>query len=209
MPEESVGRRSAQTALFHITHAFVRWIAPILSFTADEIWEFIPGDKSSSIFIETWYEKLESLGNKKSLFDLAQWQKIMLIRTACNKEMEQLRAEQKLGSTLEANIVLYADKENFKLLSKLEDELRFVLITSQASALPIDKIDQADAKTKDADGIAGIKISVTAVSDSKCERCWHRREDVGGDKNHPTLCQRCIVNISDDNNSTGENRKFA
>lgn len=210
MPKESIGRRSAQTALYHITHAFVRWIAPILSFTADEIWEFIPGNKSSSVFIETWYENLEALSgsNQNLLLNLSEWQKIMMIRTACNKQMEQLRAEQKLGSTLEANVTLYADQGNFELLMKLEDELRFILITSQAQVLPLD---QAESKSEsvavEAEGLGGIKIAVTAVTDEKCERCWHRRADVGADPEHPTLCGRCIENI--DPNGAGENRKIA
>lgn len=197
----SLARRSAQTAMFHIMEALVRWFAPILSFTAEEIWQYIPGERNESVFLNTWYTDLPKFADDQVMNE-AYWEKMRLVRDAVNKELEAQRKAGKLGAPLEAEVHLYCDAELKKQLDALQDELRFVLITSGAdvhlanSHLPEDVI---------ATEVAGLSVKVNAVSYQKCERCWHRREDVGSDEAHPTLCVRCVVNVD----GQGEVRKFA
>ncbi len=201
MPENSLARRSAQTAMYHIIEALVRWFAPILSFTAEEIWQHIPGERNESVFLNTWYGDLPVL-SADHLMNEAYWEKLRVVRDAVNKELEAQRKAGKLGAPLEAEVDLYCDAELKKALDALDGELRFVLITSGAkvyladSALPKDVI---------ATDVSGLFVKVNAVSDPKCERCWHRRPDVGSDKTHPTLCARCVLNVD----GQGEVRRFA
>jgi isoleucyl-tRNA synthetase len=197
----SLARRSAQTAMFHIVEALVRWFAPILSFTAEEIWQYIPGKRNESVFLNTWYTDLPTLPNQK-IMNEAYWEKLRLVRDAVNKELEAQRKVGKLGTPLEAYVELYCDAELKNKLDALGDELRFVLITSGAevrlanSQLPADVI---------ATDVPGLSVKVNPVTYQKCERCWHRREDVGSDKAHLTLCARCVINVD----GVGEIRKFA
>ena len=128
--ENSRARRSCQTALYHIAEAFVRWIAPILSFTADEIWKEIPGERTESVHMSLWYEELTTLNN--DTFNQAFWSQILSVRECTNKALETARKEGKIGSALEANVTLYADNDLKSTLEKLGDELRFILITSSA-----------------------------------------------------------------------------
>lgn len=178
MPANSKGRRSAQTALYHITQAFVRWIAPILSFTADEMWAYIP-DKGESVFLATWYEGLKPLPPNATISH-DEWEKLLSTRDDINKRIETLRAEKQLGSTLEAKVVLPHDP----LFARLGEELRFLFMTSALSI--------------------GETLTVSVTTAHKCERCWHRREEVGQTAHHPTLCDRCITNIE----GQSEVRKF-
>ncbi|MDH3342593.1 MAG: class I tRNA ligase family protein, partial [Gammaproteobacteria bacterium] len=200
---DSVARRSAQTALFHIVEAMSRWMAPILSFTAEDIWKQIPGDHSKSIFIESWYQDLFSL-NADEAMDMQFWQNILDTRSAVSKQLEVLRNENKIGSSLNADLVIYCDGDVYNKLNQLEDELRFVLITSEA------KIDGISAATDDCveatlSNGQNIKISARASEHTKCVRCWHHREDVGQHAEHPELCGRCVENVS----GGGEIRRFA
>ena len=178
----SLARRSAQTALHHITQAMLRWMAPFLSFTAEEAWGIVGG--SESIFLETF-----------ATFDapdealLAKWSRIREIRDAVNKDIEVLRADGKVGSSLQANVALQVGPQDHALLASLGDDLKFVFITSA-----INLIANND-----------LAISTTASSDAKCERCWHYRPDVGHDPAHPTLCGRCTSNLF----GAGEERKVA
>ena len=169
---KSLARRSAQTALWHVTHAMLRWMAPFLSFTAEEAWKLF-GD-SESIFLET-YGSLA--GADEGL--LAKWQRIREIRDLVNKEIETLRADGKVGSSLQANVVLTATPEDHALLASLGDDLKFVFITS---------VVELAAGTAE-------QISVKASTDAKCDRCWHYRADVGADAAHPSLCGRCTSNL--------------
>jgi isoleucyl-tRNA synthetase len=196
----SLARRSAQTAMYHIIEALVRWLAPILSFTAEEIWQFIPGKRSESVFLNTWYTELASL-NEKEIMNEKFWDKIQKIRDAVNKEIETQRNAGKIGSALEADVLLYCDTEVKSQLDTLENELRFVLITSSA------KTDLVNSHTPDGSPteVPGLWVKVTPIVDQKCERCWHRRKDVGSDLSHPTLCARCIDNVD----GKGEVRKYA
>ena len=179
---KSLARRSAQTALHQITHAMLRWMAPFLSFTAEEAWGIF-GD-SDSIFVE----KFLALGQPDDGL-LAKWSRIRAIRDVVNKDIETLRAEGKVGASLQANVQLTLAPEDFALLSSLGADLKFVFITSTIEL------------------IAGSaqQISVTASLDTKCERCWHYRADVGHDAAHPTLCSRCTSNLF----GAGEHREHA
>lgn len=198
--ENSIARRSAQTALFHIMEAFVRWIAPILSFTAEELWQYIPGKRNESVFLNTWYSDLVAL-NANELMNQSFWDQVQQIRNAVNKELENQRNAGLIGSPLEAEVQIYCDASLKLQLDALENELRFVLITSGAEVL------LADANTSDlvATEMPGVWLKVTPLAYPKCERCWHRREDIGMHVIHPTLCGRCVENIDGE----GEVRKFA
>ncbi|MBY0544119.1 MAG: isoleucine--tRNA ligase [Gammaproteobacteria bacterium] len=198
--ENSVARRSAQTAMYHILEALVRWLAPILSYTAEEIWQYIPHQQSESIFFETWYTGLYP-AHDADVMGQAYWHEIIRIRDAVNKQIEVARNAQRVGSGLEANVTLYCSSALFDLLSKLGDELRFVLITSTVKLVARD----TPPKTASATGINGLSIIIKASSSPKCARCWHRLESVGQDKSHPELCSRCIDNVD----GQGETRCFA
>jgi len=181
---KSLARRSAQTALWQITHAMLRWMAPFLSFTAEEAWKVFAPDRSSSIFAETYWTfpaPDEAL--------LARWTRIREIRDLANKEIEALRTAGLVGSSLQANLRITANAADHALLAALGDDLRFVTITSQATL---------------AQG-AELAVAVAPSSAQKCERCWHWRDDVGHDASHPTICGRCTSNLF----GAGETRKVA
>ncbi|MBP1145161.1 isoleucyl-tRNA synthetase [Pseudomonas sp. PvP027] len=196
----STARRSCQTALFHISEALVRWIAPILAFTADELWQFLPGERNESVMLNTWYEGLTEMPAHFDM-DRAYWERIMAVKTSVNKEMENLRAAKAIGGNLQAEVTLYAEESLVADLSKLSNELRFVLITSTASVAPLASA-PADAVVTE---VAGLKLKVLKSSHAKCARCWHHREDVGVNPKHPEICGRCVDNIS----GAGEVRHYA
>ncbi len=178
----SLARRSAQTVLHKITQAMLRWFAPFLSFTAEEAWKF--AGSSESIFLETYSE-----------FDapdealIAKWSRIREIRDAVNKNIEALRADGKVGSSLQTNVAIKADASDYELLSSLSDDLKFVLITSAVS------LEQANE----------FEVVSMPSTDTKCDRCWHYRPDVGIDPAHPALCGRCTSNLY----GSGEVRRIA
>jgi len=203
---DSIPRRSAQTAMYHVIEALVRWFAPIMSFTAEEIWRHIPGQREESVFLSTWYE-LPSAGYTQSELqrhmDAGFWEQVITVRDAVSKELEKLRVGGAIGSSLDAEVDLYADAETAALLRLLEDELRFVLITSYARVH--DAAARPDAAVE-AD-IPGLQLwlLVTPSEHAKCVRCWHHREDVGGNPEHPELCGRCVENVAGE----GEQRRYA
>lgn len=197
---DSLARRSAQTAMVYLIEALVRWISPILSFTAEEIWQNMPGERGESVFFETWYEGLLSLADDASMGQ-AYWQGIMAVRDAVNKEIEVKRAAGEIGSALEAEVSLYCDDEIRALLDKLGDELRFVLITSSAAVLPVADKPEAAVQTE----VSGLYVSVVCSRHQKCQRCWHRCEDVGSVSVHPEICARCVDNVD----GSGEHREYA
>ncbi len=200
MPTDSLGRRSAQTAMYHIIEAAVRWMAPILSFTADEIWQHIPGERGDSVFLETWYEGLFPLDAEDS-FDRGLWERVLAVRGAVGKQLEALRGARTIGSSLDAEVDLYCGESLYKDLSKFEDELRFVLITSYARLHPAGEKTETAVPTE----LEGLSIEVRASRHPKCSRCWHHREDVGQHPEHPELCGRCVENVT----GPGESRRFA
>ncbi|MDP2820320.1 MAG: isoleucine--tRNA ligase [Polaromonas sp.] len=178
---KSLARRSAQTALHQITHAMLRWMAPFLSFTAEEAWTVF--GSSESIFMET-YADLAAPDDAL----LAKWSRIRELRDAVNKDIEALRADGKVGSSLQANVALEVAQADHTLLASLGADLKFVFITSAI------KLIAGDAQS----------IRVEASFYTKCERCWHYRVDVGHDPAHPTICGRCTSNLF----GTGEDRQF-
>lgn len=198
--QEGHARRSCQSALFHIAEAMVRWIAPILSFTADEVWQLLPGQRDAYVFTQEWYQGLQSITLETDLSD-AYWENLLTVRNEVNKVIEQARRDKRIGGSLEAEVTLFADAALTEQLTHIGDELRFVLLTSEAKVLPL-----ADA-TSDAveTELVSLKLVVNATTAEKCERCWHHREEVGTIEAHPTLCHRCVTNIEGD----GEVRLFA
>ena len=197
---DSLARRSAQTAMYHIGEALVRWIAPILSFSAEEIWENLPGEHGASVLLAQWYEGLHTLPADEAM-GRDYWQQMMAVRTAVNKEMEAQRAAGALRGSLDARVSLYCSAGLQQQLQSLGDELRFVLITSAASLAPLASAPIDAAETE----LADLRLQVTVATDEKCERCWHRCPEVGQIVAHPTLCERCVENIDGD----GEQRRFA
>ncbi|OIR19934.1 isoleucine--tRNA ligase [mine drainage metagenome] len=185
--ENSKARRSAQNALYHITHALARLISPILSFTGEEVWETLTGKKEEGVFEQVWYGMpdhqfdVEAIGN---------WGKIRAVREQVNKKLEEQRAAGAIGSALQAEVDVYAPKAIFELLSRLGDDLRLVFITSRANV----HLREGE-----------LEIKVVPSAHQKCERCWHYRADVGSDANHPTLCGRCVSNLFGE----GETRRYA
>ena len=200
---DSAARRSAQTALYHIAEAMCRWLAPILSFTAEELWAALPGKHSESVLLETWYGELTTLDQNETM-NMAFWQTLLEVRAVVSKELEALRADKTIGSSLDAEVTLYVDDELKSTLQNLQQELRFVLITSEAE---LEDITNADASAAEATLDSGktIKLKVGACAQTKCVRCWHHRSDVGSDDEHPELCGRCVENVA----GNGEQRSFA
>ncbi|WP_134678129.1 isoleucine--tRNA ligase [Ectopseudomonas khazarica] len=197
---DSVARRSCQSALFHICEALVRWVAPILAFTAEEIWQFLPGERAESVMLATWYENLARLPQGFEL-DQAYWQRVMDVKGAVNKELEAMRASKTIGASLQAEVTLFSDDALSGDLAKLGDELRFALITSAATTAPLADA-PADAVSTE---VPGLKLKIVKSAHAKCGRCWHLRADVGSHAAHPELCSRCVSNIEGD----GEVRKHA
>ena len=190
LPRESRARRSAQTAMYHVLEAFVRWIAPVLSFTADEVWRFLPGDRSASVFLEEFYTLPDaSAAGRVGSIDF--WQRFLVVREQVSQELERLRVARAIGSSLDAEVVLYADESLRPDLELLGSELRFLLITSEAVVLPLASAPEGASSS----GLSGLKLSVRAAAAPKCVRCWHHRPDVGQHQKHPLLCGRCIENI--------------
>jgi isoleucyl-tRNA synthetase len=203
---DSVARRSAQTALYLIAEALVRWLAPVLSFTAEEIWRNLPGEREESVFLETWYKLPdmfvvdEPAGQR---FGADYWRDVLSVRERVSKELERVRVAGEIGSSLDAEVDLYCDPVWLEKLSRLEDELRFVLITSYARLHPLAN-QPADAQSVEI-GARRLGIRVVPSKHSKCVRCWHHREDVGANSEYPDLCGRCVSNVA----GTGEQRVYA
>ena len=199
----SVARRSAQSALYHIAEAMVRWFAPILSFTADEIWGFMPGPRNESVLLNEWYA-FPTIPVDSQGMDSAYWQKVIEVRDAVKKVAEKLRVSGEIGSNLDASVTITAGREIYDVLHKLGDELRFVLITSAAQVQLVQQ-PPADAEHFTLSTNDEIWINVAASPHPKCVRCWHHREEVGYHTEHPELCGRCVENII----GGGEPRDFA
>ena len=199
---DSRARRSCQSAMYHIAEAMLRWMAPILSFTAEEIWGCMPGERGESVFFEQWYALPENAEDPN--MGLAFWQQVQEVREAMGKELEQLRVAGGIGSSLDARVALYCGEELFQKLQPLGDELRFVLISSDASlARETAKTDDSVHYTLSTNDELWVAVAPSAAP--KCTRCWHHREDVGSNAEHPELCGRCVDNVE----GAGEQRQFA
>ncbi|MCR5084625.1 MAG: isoleucine--tRNA ligase [Succinivibrionaceae bacterium] len=195
---DSLARRSCQSALYHIAEALVRWIAPVLSFTAQEAWEALPGKRDEFVFTATWYEGLEALP-EGSDFSHAYWERILAFRDEANRAIESARAQGTIGGSLEADLDIYADGELRGDLARLGDELKFVLITSSATLMD----GAAPEGALRPEGSAAAFV-VRRSSAQKCVRCWHYEPGVGASAEHPGLCPRCLENLA-----AGERRRFA
>jgi isoleucyl-tRNA synthetase len=190
-------RRSAQTALYYVIEALVRWIAPILSFTADEIWQVLPGKRDANVFVAEWFN-LPTLPTDS--FADNYWALIAEVKTAVNKVIEAKRAAGEVGGALGTEVTLFVDDKLLAELQKLGDELRFVLITSTANVQALSAAQNAEATD-----MSGLQVAVKKSEYTKCERCWHHRADVGANAAHATICLRCVTNVE----GAGEGRAFA
>ena len=203
MQADSRGRRSAQTAAWHILNAMVRWLYPVLSFTAEEIWQHMPGDKAESVLFTQWYDGLFSLDANDAL-SANEWSYVFNLRELISKQLEAVRVAGLIGASLDAEVDIYYHKQGREAgtdpLEKLGDELRFVLITSYARLHDLSEV-PADA----IEVIEQVFVRVTPSNHGKCVRCWHHREDVGSHAEHPELCGRCIENVA----GAGEARDYA
>ncbi|MCL1861253.1 MAG: isoleucine--tRNA ligase, partial [Proteobacteria bacterium] len=183
--ENSRARRSAQSALWHITQTLTRLMAPILAFTAEEIWQILSGNAEDSVMLQTWHT-LPEVPDEAAL--RARWTHITAVRADVLKKLEELRIEGKIGADLQAAVTIIAEGEQFEALHALGDDLKFVFITSAAT---LER--------------GALSIQVVPAPGNKCERCWHVREDVGQNAEHPTLCGRCVENLF----GKGEERRYA
>ncbi|MGI9291793.1 MAG: class I tRNA ligase family protein, partial [Gammaproteobacteria bacterium] len=190
---DSHPRRSAQTAMYHIAEGMVRWLAPILSFTAEEIWQELPGEREASVLLSAFTELPSEEDTRLD------WQSLIEVRTTVDKALEALRDAGDIGSPLDAEVTVYASGALLKSLQELGDELRFVFITSEAAVADLNEapVDATEGE--------GFKVSVKVSEHEKCIRCWHRREDVGKVTGHEEVCGRCADNVDGD----GEQRAFA
>ncbi|MBA4697606.1 MAG: isoleucine--tRNA ligase [Legionella sp.] len=205
--KDSLARRSCQTAMYHIIQALTRWLAPILSFTAEEIWKALPIQSKEPLLLVGWYAQWPKVTIES---DKATWQTIHSIRDAVNKALEEKRKNGVIGSGLAAEVTLYVNENVFHQLARLGDELRFILITSMAKLerMPRDLTTLEHQMSDEGlicDKALDLAILVKPTSHEKCERCWHRVADVGTDDTYPSLCKRCIGNIT----GQGETRVFA
>ena len=190
MREDSRGRRSAQSAMFRIAEAFARWIAPILGFTADEMWGHLPGERAGNVLFATWYEGLAALPDDAAL-SAGDIDGLLALREQVAKVLEPMRAAGEIGAALEAEIELCCGIADLNRLEPLADELRFLFISG-------------DVRVVQGEGARGIGVLASKTGKAKCVRCWHHRADVGTDPAHPQLCGRCVSNIE----GPGETRTY-
>jgi isoleucyl-tRNA synthetase len=195
MPEDSRGRRSAQSAMYRIAEAFVRWIAPVLSFTADEMWGYLPASvegvaRKDNVLFATWYDGLAPLGEDATP-SAKEFDALLALREQVAKVLEPMRAGGEIGAALEAEIGLKCGVSDQNWLAPLVDELRFLLISGDVSIVADDDAHE-------------ITVLAQPTQKPKCVRCWHHRADVGSDAAHPQLCRRCVSNIE----GPGEDRKW-
>ncbi|NIJ99672.1 isoleucyl-tRNA synthetase [Xanthomonas arboricola] len=189
MAEESRGRRSAQSAMYHVAEAFVRWVAPVLTFTAEELWAYLPGEHVGNVLFATWYEGLAPLPADAALTG-ADFDKLLALREQVAKVLEPMRANGAIGAALEAEITVAADAQTAARWQPLADELRFLFISGDVTVTA--------ASTDD------IFVSAQPTTKAKCVRCWHHQASVGSDPRHPELCSRCVSNIE----GPGEQRRW-
>nr|WP_220485123.1 isoleucine--tRNA ligase [Stenotrophomonas lacuserhaii] len=189
MGEDSRGRRSAQSAMYHIAEAFTRWIAPILTFTSDELWGYLPGERSAHVLFDTWYDGLAPLSADAEL-SAADFDQLLALREQVSKVLEPMRANGAIGAALEAEITVAASEEQAARWQPLAEELRFLLISGDVQVRP--------ATTEE------VFVSAQPTSKTKCVRCWHFRADVGSVAEHPEICGRCADNID----GAGEDRRW-
>ena len=197
LPVASAARRSAQTAMYHIAESMVRWLAPILSFTAEEIWQYLPGGREESVFLATWHTLAEVPASR------IEWAALLALRADVTRELEKLRDAGQIGAPLDAEVDVYCGPAEYARFAALGEELRFFFITSharvhRAATAPAGAVPAVNT------GSDAVWLAVKPTTDAKCVRCWQRRPDVGAHAAHPQLCGRCITNIE----GPGEERHF-
>ena len=197
---DSLPRRSAQTAMHHVLEALVRWLAPILSFTAEEIWGHMAGQRGESVFLAAWYDGLFGLDHADP-HGRDWWEGVREVRSAVGKEIEAARKAGVIGGSLDAEVDLYAGPQRLAALEDLGEELRFLLITSEARLHPLEGAPPEAAAT----ALDDLRVAVARSPHGKCVRCWHHRPEVGTLPGHPELCGRCLSNIE----GPGETRRHA
>jgi isoleucyl-tRNA synthetase len=190
LPRRHPARRSAQTTMLWIAEAMVRWLAPILSFTAEEIWRALPGERPQSVFLSTW----ATMPDAPRAAAPIDWDAFVELRTAVARELERLREQGAIGAPLDAEVDVFCAPEHYRGLSALGEELRFLFITSAArvhetATAPEDAVPAGNAAQ------SAVWLRVRPSQDAKCVRCWHHRPDVGSDARHPELCSRCVTNV--------------
>ena len=196
---DSLPRRSAQTAMYHILESLVRWIAPVLSYTAEEIWAVMPGDRPDSVLMSEWYDGLFALDNVD--YDPAFWVETLKLINTVNEAIEISRSDKTVRGSLEANVhIKPRTKEQRSFLEKWGDELRFILIVSEA-IVESDAFETPEAPYETSEYFVWVRKN----TDQKCVRCWHQQADVGESEEHPELCGRCVVNVT----GAGEERRLA
>jgi isoleucyl-tRNA synthetase len=205
MPTDSRGRRSAQSAMFRIAEALVRWLAPILAFTAEEIWHAMPDTsapqkRGDSVLFETWYDGLAAA--QATPAQRRYWADLLAVRDTAAHVLEGMRNDGLLGAALEAKLVIHADAAVRARYAEMAEELRFFFIVSELELAPLTP--RPDTAVQVAIDGAEVWLSASVSSASKCVRCWHRRSDVGSHPEHPELCDRCISNIE----TSGEDRRW-
>ena len=183
--------------MYHVAEAMIRWLAPILSFTAEEAWGFMPGSRNESVFLNEWHA-FPAGAERASEID---WPAFIALKADVARQLERLRTAGEIGAPLEAEVAIYAPAAQAAAFEALHDELRFLLITSQAKVIVTDT-PPPDAVPSHAEN---VWIEVKPSTQPKCVRCWHLRKDVGSDPRYPELCARCVVNIE----GPGEERRFA
>jgi isoleucyl-tRNA synthetase len=194
-PATGRARRSAQTAIYHVAECMVRWLAPILSFTTEEAWRYLPGARAESVFHATWHEVPAV---PPASID---WTAFMELRTDVTRELEKLRDTGAIGAPLDARIEVYCRAGEYRRFAALAGELRFLLITSEAR---VHEVVETPAGAVPAANLPGVWLAAAADTDPKCVRCWQRRPDVGSHAAHPELCGRCVGNLA----LPGEERRF-
>ena len=198
-PANSRARRSGQSALYHLLEAFVRWLAPVLSFTAEELWSHLPGPREDSVFFSQWHPLpllLEEVPGEG--LDREFWDCLIKIRTAVNGVVEKHRQAGRVQSGLGTELTLYGRPELVAQLQRLGPELRFALLCSGV------RLQAWQEQAGEATDLEGLRVAVEPSEHPKCVRCWHHCADVGSHSSHPLLCGRCVENLEEE----GERRAF-
>ncbi len=192
LPKNSLARRSAQTAMHYLIQAMVRWIAPILTFTAEELWQHLPSVTASSVFLTEWATFPSALNHNHSDVPDELWGELIVVRETVNKAIEQKRAEGAIGGNLEADITLFVNAQMLSRLTLVESELRFVFITSSVTLVQHEQPE--------------MRVEVNKTTEAKCARCWHHLATVDKTPEYPGICHRCVTNITTE---AGEHREYA
>jgi isoleucyl-tRNA synthetase len=185
--------------MYRILEAMVRWLAPVVTFTAEEIWASMPGSRSESVLFETWYDGLDVCVDADAR---GWWSTLLGIRATASQVLERMRKDGQIGASLDATLTIHADTAVQSALAESASELRFFFITSEVTLAPLEGRPASSERVE----LEGAEVYVSAVvSDAaKCIRCWQHRPDVGVDPAHAEICGRCVENVT----GQGEDRRW-